>query len=75
MKEWVLPLIDLERCVGCGLCAECCPGSVVAMVDRRPMVRKPRACTYCGDCEVLCPTDAIALQYEIVLPNEPDASQ
>ena len=75
MKEWLLPLIDMERCTGCGLCVERCPGGVVEMADARPAVRRPEACTYCGDCEALCPTEAIALQYEIILPNKPDAER
>jgi formate hydrogenlyase subunit 6/NADH:ubiquinone oxidoreductase subunit I len=75
MKERLLPLIDLERCIGCGLCAERCPGGVVEMVDARPAVRSPEACTYCGDCEDLCPTEAIALRYEIILPNRPGANR
>jgi formate hydrogenlyase subunit 6/NADH:ubiquinone oxidoreductase subunit I len=74
MSEWLLPLISLDRCVGCGLCAQLCPGSVVEMVDARPVVRKPKACTYCGDCETLCPADAIALQYEIILPDKQGSS-
>ena len=75
MTEWLLPLIDLERCTGCGLCAQHCPGGVVEMVDARPRLRNPQGCTYCGECEVLCPAEAIDLQYEIILPSGPEAGQ
>jgi NAD-dependent dihydropyrimidine dehydrogenase PreA subunit len=69
MAEWLLPLINIGRCTGCGLCAVHCPGHVVEMVEARPAVRRPEACTYCGDCEALCPSEAIALQYEIILQD------
>jgi formate hydrogenlyase subunit 6/NADH:ubiquinone oxidoreductase subunit I len=69
MQEWLLPTIDLERCTMCGVCAERCPASAVAMTTKGPVIARERACTYCGTCEVVCPADAILLQYEIVLPE------
>lgn len=67
MAQSLLPTIDLHRCIGCGLCAQHCPAAAVEMVDTRPLIRNPAACTYCGECEEVCPAGAIALQYEIVL--------
>ncbi len=66
MDNWTVPTLDLDVCIGCGLCAEHCPELVVAMEGRTPTFVHPEACTYCGQCEAVCPTQAIALTYAIV---------
>lgn len=60
-----LPVMHLERCNGCGLCAEYCPGNAVELIDRQPQITEPGSCSYCGICEEICPQDAIALLYQI----------
>ena len=68
MMDWVLPIIDVGKCISCGLCAEQCPGHAVEMVSAGPVFARPEACTYCGACENLCPAGAISLEYEILIP-------
>ena len=70
MDNWSIPIIDQERCTGCGMCVEYCPTNAVTMIDRQPVIHKPRLCAYCGLCEDSCPEDAITLLYEIA-PRPP----
>jgi MinD superfamily P-loop ATPase len=60
-----LPTINPERCDGCGLCVDYCPGDAVEMVERKPQITQPAFCSYCGICEEICPRSAIELLYQI----------
>jgi formate hydrogenlyase subunit 6/NADH:ubiquinone oxidoreductase subunit I len=65
MTDWVLPQIDLEKCVLCGTCVDVCPNAVLyVLVDTLAFIH-PQQCTYCGLCEDSCPNDAIVCPYEI----------
>lgn len=63
--DWLLPLIDRDRCRGHGRCVEHCPTGAVSMREGRPEISRPDLCSYCGDCEDHCPEGAISLAYEI----------
>jgi len=52
---------DLGACFGCGICAEDCPVSAIAMVDGLPNVNAD-ACVGCGLCAENCPAGAIVMQ-------------
>lgn len=67
MNDWFIPIIRMDRCTGCGLCAQHCPTHAVEMAERRPMIARPQDCSYCGTCEDICPAGAIGLEYEIVI--------
>jgi uncharacterized protein (DUF362 family)/Pyruvate/2-oxoacid:ferredoxin oxidoreductase delta subunit len=56
------PLIDLERCVGCGTCAAVCPPHAIAPGEI-PQIDEG-ACIRCFCCQELCPEGAV----EIVRP-------
>ena len=55
------PEIDLNKCVGCGICAEKCRFEALKMVDGKPKLN-PFLCEGCGACEVVCPQKAINLK-------------
>lgn len=54
------PRIDLEKCNGCRLCANCIHGGV-EMEEERPVLHLDN-CVRCGVCESICPVEAITLQ-------------
>lgn len=65
-EDWVLPIINLELCTGCGDCVIACLGKAVVLRQGYATIVQPEACTYCGDCEEFCPEGAIARPFEIV---------
>lgn len=65
-EDTALPVIDLQKCDGCGKCAAACPAHALAVDDGKVHLLHTR-CDYCGECEAACPTGAISCPYEIVL--------
>lgn len=55
------PIIDYNKCNGCGLCAKNCRFSAMKMVGDKPKLN-PFLCEGCGACEVICPQKAIKLK-------------
>lgn len=55
------PVVDPDRCTGCGTCADHCPMSVLTIIDGLPEV-DPALCIACFCCQELCPEKAIALK-------------
>jgi dihydroorotate dehydrogenase (NAD+) catalytic subunit len=58
--EQIKPVIELEDCNGCTLCANCIHGGI-SMHGREPRTHLD-LCVRCGVCESICPTDAITMQ-------------
>ena len=66
-----LPARDLEKCVGCGICAnERCPVEAIEMIDAIP-VGKVERCIGCGLCATGCPEDAIHMERSVDMPKPP----
>lgn len=61
----ILPLIDEQRCTGCGECETRCPTQTVAVIGGVATVINPPACTFCEICESYCPEGAIGRPFTI----------
>ena len=55
------PVIDYEKCDGCGKCAQHCKFGAIKMVNGKPVINQ-FLCEGCGVCENVCPRHAIHLE-------------
>lgn len=66
-----MPIIDLSKCNGCGLCVEVCLCRKLILVDNGVEIIEQvecHSCTrWCTMCEVVCPTGAIQCPFEVVI--------
>ena len=54
--------INQKKCVGCGRCADACPGSLIWLNSSgKAEIRIPEDCWGCTSCMKECPTEAISL--------------
>ncbi|RLE57881.1 MAG: ferredoxin [Thermoprotei archaeon] len=53
------PVVDMNKCTGCGTCASVCPVGVFEIKEGKAHVVKPEECIGCRACETQCPTGAI----------------
>ena len=69
-----MPVINKEKCNGCGLCISVCSCNVLVLVGNVvSLVMKEgcNACTkWCAQCEIVCPTGAITCPFEIVIEEQ-----
>ncbi len=51
-------LLDIDKCIGCTLCARECPSSAIEIVEvngkKRPLIHLDR-CIFCYQCADVCP--------------------
>ena len=55
------PRIRPNRCVGCGICQNSCPGKAITMENGKARVH-PSSCIRCYCCHELCPQKAVELK-------------
>jgi MinD superfamily P-loop ATPase len=61
--KW-LPVVDTERCSGCGLCVEHCAPKCLAMADTGvAFLSLPDICGSEEHCIAACPDDAIRMAW------------
>jgi MinD superfamily P-loop ATPase len=62
-----MPIIDPEKCDGCGLCVNVCQCNGLVIVSNVITIIETVECDWCTDCEAVCPTGAIRCPFEIVI--------
>lgn len=62
-----MPVIDVKKCDGCGLCVGVCQCGALALVKSAIAIIETAECDWCTDCELVCPTGAISCPFEIVV--------
>ena len=55
------PKVLINKCVGCGKCAESCPAHTIAIVDKKACIDRSR-CIRCYCCHEMCPIHAIQVK-------------
>jgi len=63
------PVINKDRCTGCGVCAAICPQDVFYGSEKKktPVITYPEECWHCNACVLDCPEEG-AISLRIPLP-------
>jgi NAD-dependent dihydropyrimidine dehydrogenase PreA subunit len=57
-----VPLIDEEKCIGCGECVDICPSEVLELVNEKAVAVNEEECVGCESCIEVCEQDAITVE-------------
>ena len=66
------PVVDRNKCDGCGLCVEVCHCNILIVVNNIATIVEQEKCPSCNrwccaQCEMVCPTGAITVPFEVVI--------
>jgi len=64
-----MPIIDREKCQGCGLCVSVCACGTLVVVENIVQAVEVDECRWCTLCELVCPYGAITCPFEIIIEN------
>ncbi|HUU40311.1 MAG TPA: 4Fe-4S binding protein [Desulfatiglandales bacterium] len=58
------PIIDHDKCIGCGICVDICDNAVLMLLHNQSVVddELKDECTDCEGCVENCPAKAITLE-------------
>lgn len=52
--------VDVEKCIGCGLCRKDCPAGNILLPDKKAVILSQN-CIKCGHCVAICPKAAVSM--------------
>lgn len=61
-RELIQYSIDVDKCTGCGMCANACPKGAISGENGEPHVLNQDECIKCGNCREVCKFDAIRVR-------------
>ena len=61
LKDVTTLKLDVDKCIGCGLCTQVCPHEVFAINAKKAEIVNKDACMECGACQMNCPVEAISV--------------
>jgi NAD-dependent dihydropyrimidine dehydrogenase PreA subunit len=61
LKDVTTLRLSVEKCTGCGRCAEVCPHGVFSVHEKKAKIIDKDLCIECGACARNCPANAIAV--------------
>ena len=59
--EFMGPVVDLDRCVSCGVCGSACPVGAISFDDSGLFRLNATYCVGCGMCARVCDTNAVTM--------------
>lgn len=60
-RQRAFPVVETEKCIGCGRCAESCPRKLITVVGQKAEMKR-RGCISCFCCQEMCPAHAIGVE-------------
>lgn len=61
--------IELDKCVGCGLCLKVCSPQAIRLEDKKAIIDLDK-CTLCGACVDSCKFEAIAIERQTIVRDD-----
>lgn len=69
-----MPIIDVDKCQGCGLCVSVCACGALILVSGKATFLRKEGCSdctkWCTLCEAVCPNGAISCPFEIIIEEK-----
>jgi len=61
IKNVVTLKLNSDKCIGCGICSTVCPHNVLAIENKKAVIKNKDNCIECGACMNNCTPKAITV--------------